>query len=571
MPTLSVPFPTNEYTTRGLPLPPFPSSWKNIVKAIVRQARKHPNKIFAYDNFDGTILTFKNLVERSVGASRIIGRIVGEGHNIGILLPPSSAGAIANLAVAMSGNTIIDLNILSEQLANSVVADAKAEYVITSRAFLEKVKNLNVNAKYLYLEDFPDLVTTHDRLRARNVSTFMPLTGLSEILPGAKKTLRDTAALMYTSGSTGTPKGAELSHKGILANIWQIKHHMGLKDDAVLLSALPFFHSFGFTVTLFAVMVLGLSCVFQANPRDGEVIANELIPEHKITMILGTPTLVRLFWLKHMTEENTKTIDLMMLGSEPLKPELERDIKEKTGIVARQGYGTTEFSPGVTANRVGKVTLEDGRVVEGTKSGSVGLPFPDTYIAIVDEETGEVLTAGHRKEDGSYRSGLIFVKGPQCMKGYFNRQEETGAVLKNGWYYTADIGYIDEDGFLFITGRAGRRIKIGAEMVPLLFIEAAIAKATGLSETDFVTEGVPDETKGERLVLLYTTLGKNADGSDRTPSDVVKLLKEMKLATLWIPNAKDCYKIDAMPINPTGKLDLKAVKTLALEKSGAKV
>jgi acyl-[acyl-carrier-protein]-phospholipid O-acyltransferase/long-chain-fatty-acid--[acyl-carrier-protein] ligase len=206
----------------------------------------------------------------------------------------------------------------------------------------------------------------------------------------------------------------------------------------------------------------------------------------------------------------------------------------------------------VAVNVPRDVELPDGRTIAGNRLGSVGLPLPGTAIKTVDPDTGVDLPAG--------KEGIIAVKGPQVMVGYLNRPEATSQVLKDGWYSTGDIGFVDPDGFLKITDRVSRFSKVAGEMVPHLAIEAAIQEVTGVDENQLAVTGVPDLKQGERLCVLYTDLGIS-------PTEVQQRLAGGRWPKVWIPSPRDFVKVDEIPITPTGKVDLRRLKELALERT----
>ena len=256
-------------------------------------------------------------------------------------------------------------------------------------------------------------------------------------------------------------------------------------------------------------------------------------------------------YLKSCEPHQFKTITHWIVGAEKLKPELARDIQATLGIEPMEGYGCTELSPVVAVNVPREVELPDGRKVHGNRLGTVGLPLPGTAIKTVDPETGADLPAG--------TEGVIAVKGPQVMVGYLNRPEATAQVLKEGWYLTGDLGYVDPDGFLKITDRISRFSKIAGEMVPHLSIESAILEATGVDENQVAVTGVPDPKHGERLCVLYTDLGIS-------PAEVHQRLTAGPLPKVWIPSPRDFIHVEEIPITSTGKVDLRRLKEIALNR-----
>ena len=370
---------------------------------------------------------------------------------------------------------------------------------------------------------------------------------LERLLPGlARLNLDSIATVIFTSGSTGDPKGVVLSHRNILSNVCQVDQQIHLAVDEVLLGILPFFHSFGYTVTIWTALALGKKVVYHFNPLDSRTIG-KLCEQHKVTLIAGTPSFTR-FYIKSCPAEQFKTLTHLVLGAEKLKPELYRDINQWLGIEPMEGYGTTELSPVVAVNVPEEVVLPDGRRIHGNRPGTVGLPVPGTAIKTVDPDTGADLPPGSE--------GVIAVKGPQVMVGYLNRPEETAKVLKDGWYATGDLGYVDADGFLKITDRLSRFSKIAGEMVPHVGVESAIMEITGVDEHHLAVTSLPDPKHGERLCVLYTDLGMS-------PDEIHKALTAGRLPRLWIPSVRDFVQVAEIPITGTGKVDLRRLRELA--------
>ena len=375
---------------------------------------------------------------------------------------------------------------------------------------------------------------------------------LEGLLPGlAGGNLDAVATVIFTSGSTGDPKGVVLSHRNILNNVLQIEEQVHLLPDEVLLGILPFFHSFGFTVTIWTALALGKKVVYHFNPLDARGIG-KLSEQHKVTLIAGTPSFTR-FYLKSCPAEQFKTLTHLILGAEKLKPELFRDLQNWLGIEPMEGYGTTELSPVVAVNVPSEVTLADGRKVHGNRPGTVGLPVPGTRIKTVDPETGQDLPHGCE--------GIIAVKGPQVMVGYLNKPEATASVVKDGWYLTGDLGYVDPDGFLKITDRLSRFSKIAGEMVPHVGVESAILQATGADDNQVAVTAIADSKHGERLCVLHTPLSKSAD-------EIHKALMAAQIPRLWIPSVRDFIPVEEIPITGTGKVDLRRLREIAQAERG---
>jgi acyl-[acyl-carrier-protein]-phospholipid O-acyltransferase/long-chain-fatty-acid--[acyl-carrier-protein] ligase len=463
------------------------------------------------------------------------------------MVPPTVPAAVANLAVSLWGKVPVNLNYsASQSLVDSSVSQCSITHVLTSRKVLDKF-NIRPAGELILLEDIPGQVRTTDKLWAAAVAKLVPVGAMGWFVRGLKDDRLDkTATVIFTSGSTGDPKGVILSHRNILSNVQQVEQHVRLLPEEVVLGILPFFHSFGFTVTIWTAVCLGKKVVYHVNPLDARTIG-KLCEEHKVTLLIGTPTFSRLY-LKNCEPRQFETITHWIVGAEKLKPELARDIQQALGIEPMEGYGCTELSPVVAVNVPREVEQPDGRKIHGNKLGSVGQPVPGTAIKTVDPDTGADLPPG--------REGVIAVKGPQVMVGYLNRPDATAQVVKDGWYITGDLGFVDDDGFLKITDRLSRFSKIAGEMVPHISVESAIAEATGVDENHVAVTGVPDPKHGERLIVLYTDLGIS-------PAEAHHRLTAGPLPKVWIPSPRDFVRVDEIPITPTGKVDLRRLKQLA--------
>src|SRR6185295_16166798 len=355
----------------------------------------------------------------------------------------------------------------------------------------------------------------------------------------------DLATIIFSSGSTGDPKGVMLTHHNVGSNIDQLDQVFGFTKKDRLLGVLPFFHSFGFTGTLCAPAVLGLGAVFYPNPLDARTIG-PLISQYHLTFLLATPTFLQLY-LRGCSAEDFGSLRVVMTGAEKLPERLALAFEEQFGIRPLEGYGCTECAPAVA------VSTHDFRSAGfrqvGGKRGKIGHPMPGVSVRIVDPETFAPVAMG--------QPGLLLVHGPNIMQGYLGRPEKTAEVLRDGWYVTGDIAAMDEDGFLQITDRLSRFSKIGGEMVPHIKVEEKLHELAGLTEQTFVVAGVPDEKKGERLVVLH----KLADGQLQS---CLEKLNQCDLPNLWKPRADQFLYVEALPHLGTGKLDLRKARELAM-------
>ena len=535
-------------------LPPLPTAWRSLPRAFLDTARRHWSKVGLADS-TGVELTYGSALVRSLALGRALVRELGPEPFVGLMVPPSVPAAIANIALLMMGKIPINLNYSASQAVIDAATDqAGIQHVVTSRKVIEKVK-LTPKGTLVYLEDMPAKVTKLDKLWAASVAKVVPASWLGSLLPGLKhEPLDATATVMFTSGSTGEPKGVVLSHGNILGNVHQMRHHLALDPlDVVALGILPFFHSFGYTVGIWTILLLGKKAVYHSNPLDSKIIG-DLCEKHKVTLIAASPTFARHYIQRK--PEQFATLFHLLLGAEKLQPRTAEEIREKIHVEPLEGYGTTEMSPVAAVNVPFDVTLPDGRVVAGNRPGTVGRPMPGTAIKTIDPDTGADLPRG--------AEGMILVKGPQIMKGYLDRPDATAKVLKDGWYNSGDLGYLDPDGFLKITGRLSRFSKIAGEMVPHLGVESALMEAAGVDDMALAVTAVPDDKRQERLVVVHAKL-------PISPAEIVKKLLATGLPKLWVPAAEDFIQVEAVPrLGPGGKLDLRRLKEIALESGKGK-
>lgn len=537
-----------DLSTPDRPLPPLPSAWRSLPAAFLATARAGWNRPAVIDSL-GTRLTYGRALIGALVLSRRLEKVLGPEPNVGLIVPPGAAAALANLAVAMLGKVAVNLNYsASKAVIDASIAQAGIRHVVTTPKILAKI-GYEPRGELIYLEDLKAGVTLADKAWSAAMAKLAPVGLLAKVRPGFAPRLGEPATIIFTSGSTGDPKGVVLSHSNILSNVHQINNHIDLLPDEVVLGILPFFHSFGYTVCIWTVLLLGKRVVYHYNPLDYRVIP-DLIEEHGVTMIASSPTFMRSY-VDRARPGQLKTLVHMLLGSERLKPELATTIGEAVGHPPLEGYGTTELSPVVSVNTPTEQSTRDGRRLSGHRPGTTGLPVPGTAIKTTDPETGADLPRG--------AEGLIWVKGPQVMLGYLGRPEATAKAVVDGWYGTGDLGYVDPDGFLKITGRLARFAKVGGEMVPLDGVETAVQEAAGASDLAVAVVALPDAKRGERLAVIHTAL-------DLSPEEICRRLTATSLPKLWLPGPRDFLLIDEMPCLGVGKRDLRRLREIAAER-----
>jgi acyl-[acyl-carrier-protein]-phospholipid O-acyltransferase/long-chain-fatty-acid--[acyl-carrier-protein] ligase len=307
----------------------------------------------------------------------------------------------------------------------------------------------------------------------------------------------------------------------------------------------------GFTVCLWAVLSLDVKGAYHFSPLEAKVIG-KLCREHRVTIMITTPTFLRSY-MRRCAPEEFASLSLVVTGAEKLPGDLLEAFEEKFGIRPMEGYGTTELSPIVSLN------VPPNRGARGLERvGTVGKPIPGVSAKVIDLESGQDLPIGE--------SGLLLIKGPNVMQGYFKMPEQTAKVLRDGWYSTGDMGMLDEDGLIHITGRLSRFSKIGGEMVPHSHIEEILQRILASCDEEddkpvVAVTAVPDQRKGERLIVLHLP-------AEKTPDVIVKQLAAEGLPNLWIPSADSFFEVQQIPLLGTGKLDLQSIKELAQEKLG---
>jgi acyl-[acyl-carrier-protein]-phospholipid O-acyltransferase / long-chain-fatty-acid--[acyl-carrier-protein] ligase len=524
-----------------------------LASEFVKTCKKRKRAVKIADSM-GNELTGGGLLTRSLILRRLLlrGVLGADERFVGLLIPPSVAAVVANMSLSLDRRVPVNLNYTaSSGVLNQCIAQAGIRHVLTSRAVMEKF-DLNLDAELVYLEDFRSKATRLDKISGALASYLVPANWLCRALGLHRVQADDLVTLVFTSGSTGTPKGVMLTETNISSNVQAIEQVIHLQPDDVLLGILPFFHSFGYTVTLWAVMTIDIQGAYHVNPLDGRQVG-KLCKKQGVTVMLGTPTFLRNY-LRRCEREDFESVDTVVVGAERLPPELSDAFEQAFGIRPIEGYGTTECSPLVSVNIPPSRSL-DKQLVDA-KEGTVGRPMPGVRAKVTDLDTGQELGTG--------QPGMLWIKGPNIMKGYLGRDDLTSEALQDGWYRTGDVALIDEDGFIRITGRESRFSKIGGEMVPHIQIEEALAKLIEADEEQgpkAVVTAIPDPRKGERLIVIHTPL-------EETPEQLCAGLARAGLPNLFIPSMDSFHQVDELPILGSGKLDLKGIRQIALERFG---
>lgn len=513
---------------------------EDILSSIVTTAKKKPFKTIVSDSL-GTNASYLKLFLAGFFIAKSISSTTSS-KKVGILVPSSVGGVIANLAAFISAKNPVNINFTaSKESIAYAIENCEIDLILTSKKAFEKFKDLlpEKPINYIYIDEQLANFSIRDKFAA--LFKFISL----YFYPLPKKNKDELATVMFSSGSTGLPKGIMLSQGNIRSNLYAFCQVFDLKNDDVILGVLPFFHSFGFTVTLWLPLTAGVKAVFHPDPIDAKRIG-ELAQTHQATILLATPTFLGMY-IKRVTKEQFSKLRIVVVGAEKMRAVLAEQFYDKYGVKPLEGYGCTELSPVATLNTP---DLTDGPVKQkANQAGSVGHPLPGVEVKTIDPETGEKIFN---------KPGLLLVKGPNVMLGYLNDKDKTDEVIKDGWYTTGDIASVDENGFVTITDRLSRFSKIGGEMVPHGKIEEEIHKILGKDEQVVVITGVPDEKKGEKLVLISSI--------EIDISEISTSLLSKGFPALWVPKSDCCIQVKEFPMLGSGKLDLKGIREIACKK-----
>lgn len=472
----------------------------------------------------------------------------GKPPAVGVWLPTGLGSTLANIALAFLRIPAVNLNYTAgTDSVRSACEQAGIRTVLTARRFLARMPlDLPDHIEQIHLEDALAGIKKSSKLVRFLAVLLLPSWIVERLIGVHRHQPDDLLTIVFSSGSTGQPKGVMLTLRNVSANGHSFNVGVDLRRTDRMLASLPFFHSFGYTVCLWAPVGVGMTAVYYPDPRAAQEIG-ELCKKYRCTILLGTATFMR-FYLRRCQPNDFRSLRLLICGAEKLPVKLQDEFSAKFGVRPLEGYGTTELSP-VASTNMHDVEVRGVRQV-ANKLGTVGQPIPGVAIRAFDPETLEPLPPG--------AEGLLGVKGPNVMLGYLHQPEKTREVVRDGWYLTGDRGEVEEDGFVRITGRMSRFAKIAGEMVPLEKIEEDLQDLLGTHDRMIAVGAVPDEKRGERIVVLH--LGEVADKL----AEAIKSLATRGLPNLWIPDRRDCYEVERFPMLGSGKLDLKAIAELAI-------
>jgi len=485
-------------------------------------AKEHAKKLAVIDKTTGKNITYSRAL---IGALILSSKFKKYDKGfIGIMIPTSAGCALATVGALMSGRIPVMINYSTRAEENAKYAQKKCRFrtIITSKALLEKI-NCPVIDGMIMIEDIMESVTTGEKLKAA-LKTRLPVNMILKCIHKGDE--NDTAAILFTSGSEKDPKAVQLTHLNIASNIVNFGGYVKLSGSDIILSNLVFFHIFGLTVNLWVPFYYGMTMVAYANPLDFQTISR-IARDEKPTLMVGTPSF---FWgyLQKSDPGDFKTLRLMVAGADKCPDALREGYMNKHGVTLLEGYGATETSPVISVNSH-----------EFNRPGSTGKVIPGVQVRLVNFETGE--------ECKIREVGKIFVKGDSVMKGYYDDPELTAEALVDGWYNTGDMGFFDEDGFLWHAGRFKRFAKIGGEMISLVRVENTLEKFLPSGVSCCVVE-VSDKKKGSYIVA---TVSKEVHKTEI----LRKMMNELPVIAL----PRQFIVIKELPMMSTGKIDFRSV------------
>ncbi|HAH38933.1 MAG TPA: long-chain-fatty-acid--CoA ligase [Algoriphagus sp.] len=488
-----------------------------------------------------------------------------KGSRVAIQMPNILQYPVVMFGALRAGMVVVNTNPLytSSEMKHQF-NDSGADVIVIVANFaynLEKILH-EIPAKHVIVTELGDMLGgfkgTLVNLVVKHIKKMVPAYSIpnavslkSTLSKGAKHSfkkpkisLQDTAFLQYTGGTTGVSKGAELTHGNIVANMQQISAWMKpkLKErEEIVITALPLYHIFALTVNCLAMLKIGAHNLLITNPRDMKAFCKDL-SKHQFTVFTGVNTLFNGL----LNQEAFLNLDFSKLkiavgGGMAVQKVTAEKWKKVTGVPLAEGYGLTETAPVATCNPI-----------DGTERiGTIGIPLPNTEVMIANDE-GEPLGLGER--------GEILIKGPQVMKGYWNRPEETANVMHGEWFKSGDIGVMDEDGFFKIVDRKKEMILVSGFNVYPNEVEDCIASCPGVLEVGVI--GMPDPKSTEKVVAYVVAKDQSLK------AEAVIAHCHESLTNYKIP--KEVYFTDELPKSNVGKILRRKIKEAHIEKHGDK-
>lgn len=506
---------------------------ETLYDAFLRVVKFHGRKRDMVEDATRVAFTYGGLLKASLALGRLVSKFTSDREVVGVMMPNASATLALFLGLLGQRRIPAMLNFTagSDGLQSAMKA-AKIKTMLTSRAFVERggfqqMLDRLKDVRIVFLEDLRPTLTLGDKLWIALYALWFPRSAMLSSKPD------DPAAVLFTSGSEGKPKGVVLSHWSILANVYQSLTVMDVTRADKILSAMPVFHSFGLMAGFMLPIVGGLRLFLYPTPLHYSIIP-ELFYDRDCTVMFATPT-----FLKHYARRSHpydfRRVRVLLGGAEKLTEEIRQLYLDKFGVRVMEGYGATECSPVIAVNSP-----------LAYKAGTVGEPLPCMEWKL-------------EPVAGIERGGLLHVKGPNVMLGYWRESapgvlEPPSSVFGDGWYSTGDLAEIEEDGFLRLLGRVKRFAKVAGEMVSLEVVEKLAENASPAGVHAAVT--LPDERRGEMIVLA-------TQDKDLKREQLQQSARDGGAAELAIP--RRIVYIEKIPLLGTGKKDYPQVQRMVEE------
>jgi acyl-[acyl-carrier-protein]-phospholipid O-acyltransferase/long-chain-fatty-acid--[acyl-carrier-protein] ligase len=499
---------------------------KPVFRAFAAARGKFGGKRVCIVDVDDSERNYDQIMQGALALGHALKAGTKAGENVGVMLP-TGAGAIATfLAVSAYGRVPAMLNFTAGAAAiKSAIRTAQVKKIATARRLVDMadlkplIDELSQVAEIVYLEDVRKELSVLDKAVAV-IGSFLPWLVTKRSSPDSP------AVILFTSGTEGEPKGVALSHRNLLANVEQVRVHLELYSSDILLNPLPAFHCFGLTVGSLMPPLLGLKVVCHPTPLQPKEIVHR-IKKHQATILVSTDTFITQY-ARVGEPGDLHSLRLTVCGAERLRDETRALLKKKHGIDLLEGYGVTEASPVIAANRPGR-----------NRPGTVGQLMADMELRLDPVE-------------GIPNAGRLVVKGPNVMLGYL-KPDAPGRIVppEGGWHDTGDVVSVDEDGYIAIKGRLKRFAKIGGESVSLAVVESCASALWPDFSHAAIT--LPDGRKGEQIVLVTTNKEANRH-------DIVGWAHNHGVSELAIP--RRIVVVDDIPVLGTGKTDYVGVQKM---------
>ena len=488
---------------------------KTILWPILRRCVRHPGRVAVVD--DQREWKYGELLYAALHLAAHIEKLTDR-ERVGVMLPISGASPLALLAVWLCGKVPVPLNYLqSHEDRQYVIEDAELDVVLTAGKMIQFVSGAPECKHVVKIEEV-------DIPKPRGL-----MDALTRCLPPFRfppvKLADDVAVILYTSGTSGKPKGVMLTNRNLRTNCELSIRHLGVKSSDGFLGVLPQFHSFGLTALTLVPLLLGARVVYTARFMPKKMLG--LIREHRPDVVMAIPSMYGVMVTAKTAElEDMASVRLAVSGGEPLPADVRDRFAEKFGVDIREGYGLTETSPIAAFN-----------TLNGHRPGSVGKLIPGCRVRVVSDEGQQV---------GVGEEGEIHLAGPNIMAGYYRRPDLTAEVIDGeGYFKTGDWGKVDEDGYLYITGRKKEMLIIAGENVFPREIEEVLNHHPSVVASAVV--GMSDSTRGE-VALAFVELVKDAEFDE---GEARSWCRE-RIAGFKVP--REIRVLEALPRNPTGKI-----------------